>query len=74
MLDAYLAGSGGRVVIPDAVGIMGGDESEDVRFVDAAGRTLVVFKRYDLIMYTDDGAKFELTDVLQTIDSGDGAT
>ena len=55
MLDAYLARSGGQVIIPDAVDVLPGDDPSEVRFVDQKGRTLVMFKRADLIMYTSDG-------------------
>ena len=55
MLDVYLARSGGLVVIPDAVDLLPCDDPAEVRFVDATGKTLVVFKRADLIMYTGDG-------------------
>jgi hypothetical protein len=52
MLTAFLSGSGGRVLIPDAVDTAPGDSEDEVRFVDAEGRTLVVFKRADVSLYT----------------------
>ena len=55
MLTAFLAGSGGRVVIPDAVDVVDGATQDEVRFVDGAGRTLCIFRRHDLTLYSADG-------------------
>ncbi len=54
MLAAFLTESGGRVLIPDAVALTSGDTEDEVRFVDAAGKTLVVFRRQDIIIYSRD--------------------
>ena len=59
MLTAFLAGSGSKVVIPDAVNVEDGNTSDEVRFVDAAGRTLVIFKRADVSLFSEDGANLE---------------
>jgi len=55
MLTAFLAHSGGRVVIPDAVAMVDGETYDEVQFVSADGRTLVVFRRADLSAFTHDG-------------------
>jgi hypothetical protein len=56
MLTAFLARSGGRVVIPDAVAVVAGETNGEIRFIDAEGRTLVTFQREDLVIYSrDDG-------------------
>jgi hypothetical protein len=60
MLTALLAGSGGRIQIPDAVAVVAGDSEDEVKFVDAQGRVLVIFRRADVMAYTEDGALFEL--------------
>lgn len=59
MLTAFLAGSGGKVVIPDAVNVMEAESPDEVCFVDAAGKTLVVFQRSDVCLFTEDGAQLE---------------
>jgi hypothetical protein len=51
MYVAYLAHIGGRVLIPDAVGIRESDDSPFVDFVDAEGKVLVTFRRQDLAMH-----------------------
>ena len=71
MLTAYLAGSGGRVEIPDAVGIEQGDSYEEVRFVDAAGKALVIFRRADLSLYFHDGQNVPTTGVARSADGAD---
>jgi hypothetical protein len=65
VLTAFLAGSGGKVVIPDAVAVEPGDSADEVRFVDAAGRTLAIFRRADVSIFAREGtldgeAKVEL--------------
>jgi hypothetical protein len=54
MLTAFLARSGNRVLIPDAVGVLTGEEGDEVHFVDAEGRALAIFKRADVIVYSGD--------------------
>jgi hypothetical protein len=56
MLTAFLAGTGSRVLIPDAVAVVPGPTEEEVYFVDGEGKVLVVFRRADLAVYTGDGA------------------
>jgi hypothetical protein len=51
MYVAYLAHIGGKVVIPDAVGIQEGADSTLVDFIDANGRVLVTFRRQDVAMH-----------------------
>ena len=51
MYVAYLAHIGGRVLIPDAIGIRESDDGSLVDFVDAAGRVLVTFRRQDLAIH-----------------------
>lgn len=51
MYVAYLAHIGGKVLIPDAVGIKDSADSNSVDFVDANGRVLVTFRRQDLAMH-----------------------
>lgn len=55
MLTAYLAGSGGRVLIPDAVAIAEGESYNEVQFVDADGKVLAIFDRGDLAVYSENG-------------------
>jgi hypothetical protein len=75
MLTAFLAGSGGRVLIPDAVGVAPGEDDTQVRFIDADGRTLVIFQRADVAMYTKDGDSISLDEVKADADaSPDGST
>jgi hypothetical protein len=52
MLKVFLSGSGGEVQIPDAVAVVDGDPYSNVHIVDAQGRTLVVFQRADLLMFS----------------------
>ena len=59
MLTAFLAGSGGPVVIPDAVDVVDGATQDEVRFVDGAGRTLCIFRRHDLTLYSADGPSLD---------------
>jgi hypothetical protein len=56
MISAFLAVSGSPVLIPDAVNLVSGPKENEVSFVDAEGRTLVVFQRADLVIYSNDGA------------------
>ena len=51
MYIAYLAHIGGRVSIPDAVGILESEDGLLVDFVDASGRVLVSFRRQDVAMH-----------------------
>jgi hypothetical protein len=55
MLTAYLAGSGGQVLIPDAVDVLPGETPDEVHFVDVNGKVLVTFKRADVALYSQDG-------------------
>jgi hypothetical protein len=48
---AYLAHIGGKVLIPDAVGIKDSADGTSVDFVDADGRVLATFRRQDLAMH-----------------------
>ena len=64
MLTAFLTGSGSQVLIPDAVAVVDGATYDEVNFVDAAGRTLVVFKRADLSLYAEDGSRNSLPEAL----------
>jgi hypothetical protein len=57
MLTAFLANSGGRVLMPYAVDVVSGPTEDEVHFVDAEGKILVIFKRADVAIYTADGAK-----------------
>jgi len=54
MFVAYLAGSAGRVVIPDAVEVIDVESHDQVSFVDQAGRVLVTCRRPDLTIYSKD--------------------
>lgn len=51
MYVAYLAHIGGKVLIPDAVGIREGEDRSLVHFVDADGRVLATFRRQDVVMH-----------------------
>ena len=51
MYVAYLAHIGGKVIIPNAVGIQDGADSTLVDFVDAQGNVLVTFRRQDVAMH-----------------------
>jgi len=57
MMEAFLAHTGGRIIIPDAVQVRPNDSDDMVSFVDVAGRVLVTFRRQDLAVYTSDGSK-----------------
>jgi hypothetical protein len=52
VLIAVLAETGGCVLLPEAVDVAPGDSDEEVRFIDAEGRTLAVFQRSDLAIYS----------------------
>jgi hypothetical protein len=54
MYVAYLAHIGGKVIIPNAVGIKDGPDSSLVDFVDAQGTVLVTFRRQDVAMHGPD--------------------
>jgi hypothetical protein len=54
MFVAYLAGSAGRVVIPEAVEVISSGTGDEVGFVDYLGRVLVSFRRQDLAIYSKD--------------------
>ena len=56
MLKVHLAGSGSIVVIPDGVTVVSGPIYDEVHIVDDGGRTLVIFPRDALSVYTADGA------------------
>jgi hypothetical protein len=51
----YLAGSGGRVVVPDATEMLAGDDSQTVHFVSRDGIILVSFQRPDVIIVEHEG-------------------
>lgn len=53
MLAAILTTSGGRVIIPDAVDVVAGEEEEEVFFVDAGGRVIAVFQRPDIALFVE---------------------
>jgi hypothetical protein len=55
MLQAFLANTGGVVVVSDAVDVIPGESDDTVSFVDATRRVLVTFRRQDLAIYTHDG-------------------
>ena len=59
MYVAILAHIGGKVLIPDAVGIQEREDRTLVDFVDAEGRILVTFRRQDVAMH---GSEEELPD------------
>jgi hypothetical protein len=54
MYVAYLAHIGGKVIIPNAVGIKDGADRSLVDFVDAQGTILVTFRRQDVAMHGPD--------------------
>jgi hypothetical protein len=54
-LIVYLAGSGGRVVVPDATEMLASDDSQTVHFVNKDGVVLVSFQRRDLIIIEREG-------------------
>lgn len=56
MLTVFLAGSGNPVTIPTAVDVRADEASDKVQFLDAEGRTLVVFQRKDVVLFSSDGA------------------
>jgi hypothetical protein len=60
-LFLYLAGSGARVTIPDAMSASDEDASGDVNFLANDGRIIAVFRRQDVLVYslTDLGRIFE---------------
>lgn len=49
----YLSHSGGRVELPTAVRVDGRTEDEVVRFIDAQGITVAIFRRADATMFTN---------------------
>jgi hypothetical protein len=51
----YLAGTGGRVVVPDATEMLAGDDNQTVHFVDKDGAILVSFQRPDVIIVEREG-------------------
>ena len=51
----YLAGSGGRVVVPDATEMVAGDDNQTVHFVNKDGVILVSFQRPDVIIVEHEG-------------------
>jgi hypothetical protein len=51
----YLAGSGGRVVVPDATEMLPGDDNQTVHFVNRDGVILVSFQRPDVIIVEREG-------------------
>ena len=60
MLTVFLAGNGGRVLIPEAVEAVAAPEKELVWFVDGQGRRLAIFRRRDVVMYLEDGDRYPL--------------
>jgi hypothetical protein len=62
MLTAFLAKSGGRVLFPSAVTVVSGQADDEVRFIDSGGKTLAVFRRADISLYTRDGASVTLNE------------
>jgi hypothetical protein len=55
----YLAGTGGRVVVPEATEMLAGDDNQTVHFVNKDGVILVSFQRPDVIIVEHEG-KLEL--------------
>jgi hypothetical protein len=51
MIIVYLAHSGSRVVLPDAVESRTGALPDTVDFLDENGRILVTFERRDVALY-----------------------
>jgi hypothetical protein len=51
----YLAGTGGRVVVPDAIEMVAGDDNQTVHFVNKNGVILVSFQRPDVIIVEREG-------------------
>jgi hypothetical protein len=54
MFVAYLAGSAGKVSIPDAAEVVPSGSDDHISFLDAQGGTLVTFGRQDLSIYSKD--------------------
>lgn len=50
-LFIYLAGSGARVIIPDAVTVAGQD-ADEVQFLASDGRVVAIFRRQDVSVYS----------------------
>ena len=51
MYVAFLAHIGGKVLIPDAIGIHERPDRTLVDFVDAEGRVIATFRRQDVAMH-----------------------
>ncbi|MPZ48749.1 MAG: hypothetical protein GEU75_05450 [Dehalococcoidia bacterium] len=66
MLNVFLSRSGGSVLIPDAVAAAPGDTEDEVKFIDAAGRALVIFRRQDVVSYSNDGQRLKVDDSPET--------
>ena len=49
----YLSDSGGRVELPTAVDVQGEPNDEFVRFVDADGNIIAVFRRADTAIFSE---------------------
>jgi hypothetical protein len=61
MFIAVLAGNGGRVLIPGAHS-MNDTKPDDVEFLDAEGNVIVLFRRQDLILYSQDETWAEIAE------------
>lgn len=72
MLTAFLTQSGNSVILPDAVAL-GGDR-ENVCFVDAKGRTLVIFRRKDICLYSANAAHIQAIEDARTQPVKDSVT
>jgi hypothetical protein len=54
LFAVYLAVSGGRVLLPDAVSVAAPpDDNSLVQFLDARGAVIAVFRRMDVAYYSD---------------------
>jgi hypothetical protein len=58
MFVAYLAGSAGKVIIPEAIEVVPSGADDQLSFIDAQGRALVTFRRQDLALYSKDADPF----------------
>jgi hypothetical protein len=50
----YLAHSGGRIDLPTATQIAESPGTPEVQFLDASGSVVAVFRREDIMLYTDE--------------------
>jgi hypothetical protein len=50
----YLAHSGGRIELPTAAKMVESPGTSEVQFLDASGSVVAVFRREDIMLYTDE--------------------